>query len=122
MTFSSVVALIALREASQPPEAARSAAPIPSNSARRARSSPRLDVLKRFLAWRRRRATRVILSALDDRTLRDIGVERSQIDAFVRSMDIPKDAETRSDALQKRSAAEVIFLGGGPVGQLHACR
>jgi len=84
MTFSSVVTLIALREARQPPEAARSAAPIRSNSACRACSSPRLDVLKRFLAWRRRRATRVILSALDDRTLRDIGVERSEIDTIAR--------------------------------------
>ena len=86
MTFSSVVAFIALTEAST--EAAQPAAPI--RATRRARSSLRLDVMRRFLAWRQRRATRIILSALDDRTLRDIGVDRSEIDAIARSMDIPK--------------------------------
>jgi uncharacterized protein YjiS (DUF1127 family) len=86
MTFSSVVAFIALTEAST--EAAQPAAPI--RATRRARSSLRLDVMRRFLAWRQRRATRIILSALDDRALRDIGVERSQIDTIARSMDIPK--------------------------------
>jgi uncharacterized protein YjiS (DUF1127 family) len=90
MTFSSVVALIALKEASGPSEAAPPAAPIRANSSRRAGRRPRLEVLRRFLTWQQRRATRIILSALDDRTLRDIGVERSQIDAVVRSIEIPK--------------------------------
>jgi uncharacterized protein YjiS (DUF1127 family) len=85
MTFSSVVALIALKEASRPFEAARPAAPIPTNSPRRVRSRPRLEVLCRFLAWRQRRATRIVLSALDDRTLRDIGVERNEIEVIARS-------------------------------------
>jgi uncharacterized protein YjiS (DUF1127 family) len=89
MTFSSVVALIALKEASESPEAAQPAVPNRVNSSRRSR--PRLKVLRRFLAWRQRRATRFVLSALDDRALRDIGVERSQIDAIVRAMDIPKE-------------------------------
>ena len=88
MTFASVVALIALKEAST--EAARPAAPIRTNSPRRAGRRPRLEVLRRFLTWQQRRATRIVLSALDDRTLRDIGVERSQIDAIVKSMEIPK--------------------------------
>jgi len=90
MTFSSVVALIALKEASSPSEAAPPAAPMRANSSRRADRRPRLEVLRRFLTWQQRRATRIILSALDDRTLRDIGVERSQIDAIVRSIEIPK--------------------------------
>jgi uncharacterized protein YjiS (DUF1127 family) len=90
MTFSSVVALIALKEASSPSEAAPPPAPIRANSSRRASRRPRLEVLRRFLTWQQRRATRIILSALDDRTLRDIGVERSQIDVIVRSIEIPK--------------------------------
>ena len=90
MTFSSVVALVALREASKPSKAARPAAPIWTNSPRRVRASLRLDVLRRFLAWRQRRATRIVLSALDDRTLRDIGIKRGEIDAIASSMDIPK--------------------------------
>jgi len=87
MTFSSVVAFVALTEAST--EAARPAAPI--RATRRARSSLRLDVMRRFLAWRQRRATRIILSALDDRTLRDIGVARSEIDAIARSVEMTKE-------------------------------
>ena len=88
MTFSTMTAFVALIEASS--EAARPAAPIRANSPRRVRSRPRLEVLHRFLAWRQRRATRTILSALDDRTLRDIGVVRSEIDAIARSLEIPK--------------------------------
>jgi len=91
MTFSIVVASVALKAASRPSEeAARPAAPIRTNSPRRVRSRPRLDVLRRFLAWRQRRATRIVLSALDDRTLRDIGIKRGEIDAIASSMDIPK--------------------------------
>jgi uncharacterized protein YjiS (DUF1127 family) len=90
MTFSSVIAFVALKEASKPSEAARPAAPIRTDSSRRVRSRPRLDVLHRFLAWRQRRATRIVLSALDDRMLRGIGVERSEIDAIASAMEIPK--------------------------------
>ena len=75
---------------SKPSEAARPAAPIRTHSSRRVRSRPRLDVLQRFLVWRQRRATRIVLSALDDRMLRDIGVLRSEIDAIANSMEIPK--------------------------------
>jgi uncharacterized protein YjiS (DUF1127 family) len=39
----------------------------------------------RLVAWRLRRATRIILSSLDDHILRDIGLERSEIDTFLRS-------------------------------------
>jgi uncharacterized protein YjiS (DUF1127 family) len=89
MTFPSVVALIALKEASSEP--ARSAAPNRTNSSRRVRSSLRLDVLRRFLEWRQRRATRIVLSALDDRTLRDIGVERNDIHAIASSTEISRE-------------------------------
>jgi uncharacterized protein YjiS (DUF1127 family) len=89
MTFPSVVALIALKEASSEP--ARSAAPSRTNSPHRVRSSLRLDVLRRFLAWRQRRATRIVLSALDDRTLRDIGVERNDIHAIASSTEISRE-------------------------------
>jgi uncharacterized protein YjiS (DUF1127 family) len=41
-------------------------------------------VWSRLLAWRMRRATRIILHALDDRMLRDIGLERSEIEFALR--------------------------------------
>jgi uncharacterized protein YjiS (DUF1127 family) len=37
----------------------------------------------RFLAWRMRRQTRLILGTLDDRMLADIGLRRSEIDAVL---------------------------------------
>jgi uncharacterized protein YjiS (DUF1127 family) len=40
-------------------------------------------VWQRYLTWQRRRATRVVLNSLDERALRDIGVERSEIDALI---------------------------------------
>jgi uncharacterized protein YjiS (DUF1127 family) len=85
---------LALQQESNPPQAAQSAkttrltAPFGVNPARRMRvRRPRLDVFGRFLAWRRRRATRIVLSALDDRALRDIGLNRSEIDATLRSIE-----------------------------------
>jgi uncharacterized protein YjiS (DUF1127 family) len=40
-------------------------------------------VWKRFSAWKMRRATRTILSSLDDRILKDIGLQRSEINAVL---------------------------------------
>jgi uncharacterized protein YjiS (DUF1127 family) len=44
------------------------------------------DVWARLAAWKMRRATRIILSSLDDRTLKDIGLQRSAIDAVLRDL------------------------------------
>jgi uncharacterized protein YjiS (DUF1127 family) len=43
-------------------------------------------VWSRLAAWKMRRATRTILSSLDDRTLKDIGLERSEIDRVLSDM------------------------------------
>src|SRR5262249_2963746 len=37
----------------------------------------------RYITWQRGRATRIVLHSLDDRILRDIGLERGDIDSFV---------------------------------------
>ena len=47
-------------------------------------------VWSRFVAWQMRRATRTILSALDDRTLADLGVRRSDIDGLLRDIEARK--------------------------------
>jgi uncharacterized protein YjiS (DUF1127 family) len=44
-------------------------------------------VWARYLAWHMRRTTRILLNSLDDRTLRDIGVRRSEIDAVLADID-----------------------------------
>jgi uncharacterized protein YjiS (DUF1127 family) len=43
-----------------------------------------------YMAWRARRATKLLLKSLDDRTLADIGVLRSGIDAVVRDIEIQR--------------------------------
>jgi len=40
-------------------------------------------VWKAYLAWRALSAAKITLSQLDDRTLKDIGLHRSQIDSAV---------------------------------------
>ena len=40
-----------------------------------------------YMAWRARRATKLLLKSLDDRTLADIGVLRIGIDAVVRDIE-----------------------------------
>lgn len=41
----------------------------------------------RYLAWRTRRATRAILHGLEDRTLHDIGLNRSEIEAVTGALE-----------------------------------
>lgn len=50
-------------------------------------SSYVIAVWSRFLGWQRRRATRLLLNSLDDRTLADIGIRRSDIDVVIRSIE-----------------------------------
>ena len=40
-------------------------------------------VWSRLVAWKMRRATRIILASLDDRTLNDIGLQRSEVDVVL---------------------------------------
>jgi uncharacterized protein YjiS (DUF1127 family) len=40
----------------------------------------------RYLTWQKRRSTRMALQELDSRSLKDIGMERSEIEAFVREI------------------------------------
>jgi uncharacterized protein YjiS (DUF1127 family) len=42
---------------------------------------------QQYLTWRARRATKLLLKSLDDRTLADIGVSRTGIDAVVRDIE-----------------------------------
>ena len=42
------------------------------------------------VTWHMRRATRILLSALDDRALDDIGLQRSDIDRIVRNVTWPR--------------------------------
>ena len=46
-----------------------------------------MAVWTRFLAWQSRRATRLLLDSLDDRTLADIGVRRSEINIVLRDLE-----------------------------------
>ena len=43
-------------------------------------------VWSRLAAWKMRRATRIILSSLDDRILQDIGLQRCEIDRVLTDM------------------------------------
>jgi uncharacterized protein YjiS (DUF1127 family) len=45
-----------------------------------------LAVWSRLLAWQMRRATQLLLNSLDDRTLADIGLQRSEIDRVLREV------------------------------------
>ena len=45
-----------------------------------------MEAWSRLVAWKMRRATRTILSSLDDRTLKDIGLERSEIERVLSDM------------------------------------
>ncbi len=47
-------------------------------------------VVRRIAAWRRRRRTAAALQRLDDRTLRDIGVDRSEILSLAREQSAPE--------------------------------
>jgi uncharacterized protein YjiS (DUF1127 family) len=48
-----------------------------------------LSVYSRLTAWRMRRATSIILHSLDERILRDIGLERSEITRAVGELRLP---------------------------------
>src|SRR5262245_35726548 len=45
-----------------------------------------VSLWRRYLTWRMRRATRMALRSLDARSLEDIGMDRSEIEAFVRDL------------------------------------
>ena len=58
----------------------------------------------RVLAWHMRRVNRAILGSLDDRSLHDIGMHRSGIEAAVRGIDV---------ALARRKRAAIRRAGHG---------
>ena len=67
-------------------------------------AAKRLDTLwLHLLAWQMRRMNRAILSSLDDRSLRDIGMHRSGIEAAVRGIDA--DLAERKRAALRRAAS-----------------
>lgn len=47
-------------------------------------------VWSRFLTWQMRRATRLVLNSLDDRTLADIGMRRGEINTLIREIEARK--------------------------------
>jgi uncharacterized protein YjiS (DUF1127 family) len=47
-------------------------------------------VWSRFLRWQARRTTRMLLSSLDDRTLHDIGLQRSAISKLLSDIEFHK--------------------------------
>jgi uncharacterized protein YjiS (DUF1127 family) len=49
-----------------------------------------------FLDWQARRATRDMLRALDTRTLRDIGIDRNEVESVIH--DMSRDRRRRYDA------------------------
>ena len=54
------------------------------------------------LAWQGRRATRKILESLDDRSLHDIGLDRSEIESVIQELDM---------ALSRQRSAAILAPG-----------
>lgn len=63
-------------------------------------------LLRRFALWRARRTTMQALSSLDDHTLKDIGLHRSQITAVVQEL----GREAARDADRPRVPGENLPL------------
>jgi uncharacterized protein YjiS (DUF1127 family) len=82
----------ALVSIAQPHSAARAfhaGIPIRARQQRKALNSVARHVMavwSRLAAWKMRRATLTIVSSLDDRTLKDIGLQRSDIDVVLRNV------------------------------------
>jgi uncharacterized protein YjiS (DUF1127 family) len=59
----------------------------------------------RGVAWHMRRVTRAALGALDARTLRDIGLDRSEIESAARDLDVVLAWRSRVARRQFRAGA-----------------
>jgi uncharacterized protein YjiS (DUF1127 family) len=110
LTFIAITAAAMANAAKSPGGTARSIASF-SGSAVAKSAAKRVDSFwLHVLAWQMRRMNRAILSSLDDRSLHDIGLHRSGIEAALRGI----DAEL---AGRKRAALRRAGSGRAPLTQ-----
>jgi uncharacterized protein YjiS (DUF1127 family) len=50
-------------------------------------TQPLVAIWLQFVGWQARRATRLALNALDDRTLQDVGLSRREINTVLRNIE-----------------------------------
>ena len=94
--------------AKSPTGVARSFVSFPGSAMAKS-AAKRLDTFwLHVLAWHMRRMNRAILSSLDDRSLHDIGLHRSGIEAAVRGIDAELAARKRAVSRRTGSGAALL--------------